>query len=42
MFEFFGLQRSIDPVYDVVVRLLLLLLHFGKLLEMFLAAHQAM
>ena len=36
MFEFFGFERCVDSVYYIVVRLLLLLLHLGELLEVFL------
>lgn len=36
VFEFFGLKGRIDPVYHVVISLLLLLLHLRELLEVFL------
>ena len=36
LFELFGFQSRIDPIYHVIVRLLLLLFHFRKLLEMLL------
>ena len=36
MFEFFSLQGRVDSVDHVVVRLLLLLLHLGELLEVLL------
>ena len=37
MFEFFGLERRVDPIDHVVVRLLLLLLHLREFLEVLLS-----
>lgn len=37
MFELFSLQGRVDPIYHVVVRLLLLLFHLRELLEVLLS-----